>query len=104
MDCVLVTFQPYTTLGTQTLTLGLSQLPYPKFLLLMVKPSLENHSGPCLMAIPYLSPYLDSLGTNFRHGANFATGGSLIRPGGYSPFHLGIKKFSFCKSTQLSEI
>ncbi|KAM2801013.1 hypothetical protein PS2_044499 [Malus domestica] len=89
MDCVLVTFQPYTTLGTLTLTLGLSQLPYPKFLLLM---------------IPYLSPYLDSLGTNFRHGANFATGGSLIRPGGYSPFHLGIKKFSFCKSTQLSEI
>ncbi|KAM1239287.1 hypothetical protein ACFX2I_044959 [Malus domestica] len=97
MDCVLVTFQPYTTLGTQTLTLGLSQLPYPKFLLLMVKP--ENHPGTCLMAISYLSPYLDSLGTNFRHGANFATGGSLIRLGGYSLFHLGIQKFSFCKST-----
>ncbi|KAM2583807.1 hypothetical protein TB2_044869 [Malus domestica] len=83
MDCVLVTFQPYTTLGTQTLTLGLSQLPYPKFLLLMIS---------------YLSPYLDSLGTNF-HGANFATGGSLIRLGGYSLFHLDIQKFSFCKST-----
>ncbi|XP_048230173.1 GDSL esterase/lipase At3g27950 isoform X4 [Ricinus communis] len=38
--------------------------------------------------LPYLSPYLDSVGTDFRHGANFATGGSSIRPGGYSPFHL----------------
>ncbi|KAM1009424.1 hypothetical protein ACFX13_045724 [Malus domestica] len=103
MDCVLVTFQPYTTLGTQTLTLGLSQLPYPKFLLLMVKP--ENHPGPSeKLQIPYLSPYLASLGNNFQHGANFATGGSLIRPGGYSPFHLGIQNFSFCKSTQSSEI
>ncbi|KAM1239279.1 hypothetical protein ACFX2I_044951 [Malus domestica] len=97
MDCVLVTFQPYTTLGTQTLTLGLSQLPYPKFLLLMVKP--ENHPGTSeKLQISYLSPYLDSLGTNF-HGANFATGGSLIRLGGYSLFHLDIQKFSFCKST-----
>ncbi|XP_059639802.1 GDSL esterase/lipase At3g27950 [Cornus florida] len=40
------------------------------------------------LGLPYLSAYLDSIGTNFRHGANFATGGSSIRPGGYSPFHL----------------
>nr|XP_023884693.1 GDSL esterase/lipase At5g14450-like [Quercus suber] len=43
------------------------------------------------LKLPYLSAYLDSLDTNFRHGANFATGGSSIRPGGYSPFHLGIQ-------------
>ncbi|XP_030953967.1 GDSL esterase/lipase At3g27950-like [Quercus lobata] len=43
----------------------------------------------------YLSAYLDSLGTNFRHGANFATGGSSIRPGGYGPFHLGIQTSQF---------
>ncbi|KAL3526054.1 hypothetical protein ACH5RR_014426 [Cinchona calisaya] len=43
------------------------------------------------LGFPYLSAYLDSIGTNFRHGANFATGGSSIRPGGYSPFHLGIQ-------------
>ncbi|KAF8017540.1 hypothetical protein BT93_H2654 [Corymbia citriodora subsp. variegata] len=27
------------------------------------------------LGLPYLSAYLDSMGTNFRHGANFATGG-----------------------------
>ncbi|KAL5582567.1 hypothetical protein UlMin_015009 [Ulmus minor] len=49
------------------------------------------------LKLPYLSPYLDSLGTNFKHGANFATGGSSIRPGGYSPFHLGIQIFQFLR-------
>ncbi|PRQ53906.1 putative alpha-L-fucosidase [Rosa chinensis] len=49
------------------------------------------------LQLPYLSPYLDSLGTNFRHGANFATGGSSIRPGGYSPFHLGIQVSQFIR-------
>ncbi|XAR51863.1 Alpha-L-fucosidase [Bertholletia excelsa] len=43
------------------------------------------------LGLPYLSAYLDSIGTNFRHGANFATGGSSIRPGGYSPFHLDLQ-------------
>ncbi|KAI8019230.1 GDSL esterase/lipase [Camellia lanceoleosa] len=43
------------------------------------------------LGVPYSSAYLDSIGTNFSHGANFATGGSSIRPGGYSPFHLGIQ-------------
>ena len=47
------------------------------------------------LKLPYLSAYLDSLGTNFRHGANFATGGSSICPGGYSPFHLGIQVSQF---------
>lgn len=49
------------------------------------------------LKLPYLSPYLDSVGTNFRHGANFATGGSSIRPGGYSPFHLGIQLSQFIR-------
>ncbi|XP_027153358.1 GDSL esterase/lipase At3g27950 isoform X2 [Coffea eugenioides] len=43
------------------------------------------------LGLPYLSAYLDSIGSNFRHGANFATGGSSIRPGGYSPFHLQLQ-------------
>ncbi|XP_038715994.1 GDSL esterase/lipase At3g27950-like [Tripterygium wilfordii] len=47
------------------------------------------------LQLPYLSPYLDSIGTNFRHGANFATAGSCIQPGGYSPFHLGIQISQF---------
>ncbi|XP_050225038.1 GDSL esterase/lipase At3g27950 [Mercurialis annua] len=49
------------------------------------------------LKLPYLSPYLDSIGTNFKHGANFATGGSSIRPGGYSPFHLGIQIAQFIR-------
>ncbi|XP_030544801.1 GDSL esterase/lipase At3g27950 isoform X3 [Rhodamnia argentea] len=49
------------------------------------------------LKLPYLSAYLDSIETNFRHGANFATGGSSIRPGGYSPFHLGIQISQFMR-------
>ncbi|ONK57791.1 uncharacterized protein A4U43_C09F4130 [Asparagus officinalis] len=30
------------------------------------------------LGLPYLSSYLDSLGTNFSHGANFATASSTI--------------------------
>lgn len=47
------------------------------------------------LKFPYLSAYLDSVGTTFRHGADFATGGSSIRPGGYSPFHLGLQVSQF---------
>lgn len=50
------------------------------------------------LALPYLSAYLDSIGSNFQHGANFATGGATIRPQNeswfqnyYSPFSLDIQ-------------
>ncbi|KAK4274015.1 hypothetical protein QN277_017307 [Acacia crassicarpa] len=52
--------------------------------------------------LPYLSAYLDSLGTNFTHGANFATAAStitlpptILAAGGYSPFYLNIQYFQF---------
>ncbi|KAK7301375.1 hypothetical protein RJT34_12238 [Clitoria ternatea] len=52
--------------------------------------------------LPYLSAYLDSLGTNFSHGANFATSSSTIRlppdvipQGGFSPFFLDIQYTQF---------
>ncbi|RDX90173.1 hypothetical protein CR513_27992 [Mucuna pruriens] len=52
--------------------------------------------------LPYLSAYLDSLGTNFLHGANFATAASTIRlppsvipQGGFSPFYLDIQYTQF---------
>ncbi|KAH9757001.1 GDSL esterase/lipase [Citrus sinensis] len=55
--------------------------------------------------LPYLSAYLDSVGTNFSHGANFATGGSTIRVPdrilptnegfGFSPFYLDIQLSQF---------
>ncbi|XVE74939.1 hypothetical protein DITRI_Ditri12bG0058800 [Diplodiscus trichospermus] len=54
------------------------------------------------LRLPYLSAYLDSIGTNFRHGANFATGGSTIQPldarmfkQGYSPISLDIQLSQF---------
>ncbi|KAL1357049.1 hypothetical protein HN51_009046 [Arachis hypogaea] len=47
------------------------------------------------LKLPYVSAYLNSVGSNYRHGANFATGGSSILPGGYSPFHLGLQVSQF---------
>ncbi|KAK7385190.1 hypothetical protein VNO78_30903 [Psophocarpus tetragonolobus] len=49
----------------------------------------------------YPNSYLDSLGTNFSSGANFATAGSTIRPQPsigqrmFSPFYLGIQYSQF---------
>lgn len=52
--------------------------------------------------MPYLSAYLDSIGTSFGHGANFATGGSTIQPvdagifeAGFSPISLDIQLLQF---------
>ncbi|OMO59315.1 Lipase, GDSL [Corchorus capsularis] len=54
------------------------------------------------LGLPHLSPYLDSVGTSFRHGANFAIGGSTIRNqnesmslNGVSPFSLDIQMIQF---------
>ncbi|KAI9078053.1 hypothetical protein K1719_039978 [Acacia pycnantha] len=47
------------------------------------------------LKLPYLSAYLNSLGSNYRHGANFAVGGASIRPGGFSPFDLGVQTAQF---------
>ncbi|XP_023759128.1 alpha-L-fucosidase 3 isoform X3 [Lactuca sativa] len=52
--------------------------------------------------LPYLSAYLDALGSNFTQGANFATAGSTIRPqnqtlhqSGFSPFSLNVQWYQF---------
>ncbi|GMP57838.1 hypothetical protein CsSME_00021746 [Camellia sinensis var. sinensis] len=45
------------------------------------------------LGVPYLSPYLDSIGSNFKHGANFAAAGSTIKPG--SLLHLTIQLAQF---------
>ncbi|XP_024023935.1 GDSL esterase/lipase At3g26430 [Morus notabilis] len=54
------------------------------------------------LGLPYLSAFLDSLGSNFSHGANFATAGSTIRPqnttisqSGYSPISLDVQFVQF---------
>ncbi|GKV23012.1 hypothetical protein SLEP1_g32803 [Rubroshorea leprosula] len=54
------------------------------------------------LKLPYLNAYLDSIGTNFRHGANFAIGGSTIQPldtrvfnQGFNPISLDIQILQF---------
>ncbi|XP_021733716.1 GDSL esterase/lipase At5g14450-like [Chenopodium quinoa] len=46
------------------------------------------------LGLPYLSAYLNSIGANFSHGANFATGGSTIRRQNETIFQYGISPFS----------
>ncbi|PRQ26545.1 putative alpha-L-fucosidase [Rosa chinensis] len=60
---------------------------------------------------PYLSAYLDSLGTNFSYGANFATAASTIRlpdfilpAGGFSPFYLDIQYLQFLQLKSRSQL
>ncbi|KAG5604799.1 hypothetical protein H5410_026291 [Solanum commersonii] len=54
------------------------------------------------IGIPHLSAFLDALGSNFSHGANFATTGSTIRPqnttlhqSGFSPISLNVQSYEF---------
>ncbi|KAI3846464.1 hypothetical protein MKW92_034519 [Papaver armeniacum] len=58
------------------------------------------------LGLPHLSPYLDSIGTNFTHGANFATAASRIRKlnhsvpqGGLSPISLDVQKNEYAEFT-----
>uniref|UniRef100_A0A6N2MAT8 Alpha-L-fucosidase n=1 Tax=Salix viminalis TaxID=40686 RepID=A0A6N2MAT8_SALVM len=46
------------------------------------------------LRLPYLSAYLNSIGTSYRHGANFATGGSTIRRQNETIFEYGISPFA----------
>ncbi|KAL3835621.1 hypothetical protein ACJIZ3_010357 [Penstemon smallii] len=63
------------------------------------------------LGLPYLSAYLDALGTNFTHGANFATAGSTIRPqnttlhqSGFSPISLNVQYYQFNDFQRRSQI
>ncbi|KAL8139504.1 hypothetical protein V2J09_005525 [Rumex salicifolius] len=82
---------------TGAISAAIGFVPLPNGETFFHKPAGRACDGPENLGVPYLSPYLDSIGTNFRHGANFATGGSSIRPGGYSPFHLGIQINQFIR-------
>ncbi|XP_077227339.1 GDSL esterase/lipase At5g14450-like isoform X2 [Tasmannia lanceolata] len=64
------------------------------------------------LMLPYLNAYLDSIGTSFHQGANFATAGSTIRPqntslfwGGFSPFSLNVQLRQFLQfKTRTNEL
>lgn len=46
------------------------------------------------LGLPFLSPYLQSIGSNFTHGANFATAASTVRLPSTSVFVSGVSPFS----------
>lgn len=46
------------------------------------------------LGMPFLSPYLQSIGSDFRHGANFATLASTVLLPNTSLFVSGISPFS----------
>ncbi|KAF8015660.1 hypothetical protein BT93_H1245 [Corymbia citriodora subsp. variegata] len=54
------------------------------------------------LGLPFVSAYLDSVGSDYRHGANFATGGSTIQPidgrafdARFSPISLNVQLLQF---------
>lgn len=46
------------------------------------------------LGLPFLSPYLQSIGSNYRHGANYATLASTVLLPNTSLFVTGISPFS----------
>ncbi|XP_008221893.1 PREDICTED: GDSL esterase/lipase At3g26430-like [Prunus mume] len=63
------------------------------------------------LGLPFLSAYLDSVGSNFSHGANFATAASTIRPqnttlhqSGFSPISLDVQYDEFYDFPPRSQI
>ncbi|KAK1575618.1 hypothetical protein Q3G72_006978 [Acer saccharum] len=63
------------------------------------------------LGLPYVSGYLDSVGSDFTHGANFATAGSTVRPqnttlrqSGFSPISLDVQWNEFYDFHQRSQV
>ncbi|CAK9181903.1 unnamed protein product [Ilex paraguariensis] len=63
------------------------------------------------LGLPFLSAYLNSLGTNFTNGANFASAAATIGPpeyiipvGGFSPFYLDVQYWQLKQFIYRSQI
>ncbi|KAL8138242.1 LOW QUALITY PROTEIN: hypothetical protein V2J09_004243 [Rumex salicifolius] len=94
----------YTTSATRTPTpeaFPLRFSPFRSHTTFFKKPAGRDSDGRNIidflaerLGLPYLSAYLNSIGENFSHGANFATGGSTIRRQNETIFQYGISPFS----------
>ncbi|KAH9622444.1 hypothetical protein KSS87_016668 [Heliosperma pusillum] len=50
------------------------------------------------LSLPYLSSYLDAIGADFKHGANFASGGTTIMPTNEKLYGFGVSPFSLSQN------
>ncbi|BFG16341.1 hypothetical protein CerSpe_026150 [Prunus speciosa] len=94
---------------TGGLSAAFGQAPYPNGETYFHTPSGRYSDGRLLidfiaesLRLPHLSAFLDSVGSNFSHGANFATAGSTMRPqnttisqSGLSPISLDVQLVQF---------
>ncbi|VVA13341.1 Hypothetical predicted protein [Prunus dulcis] len=103
---------------TGGLSAAFGQAPYPNGETYFHTPSGRYSDGRLLidfiaesLRLPHLSAFLDSVGSNFSHGANFATAGSTIRPpnttisqSGVSPISLDVQLVQFLDFRTRSQI
>jgi phospholipase/lecithinase/hemolysin len=94
---------------TGGLSASFGQAPYPNGQTFFHSPSGRFSDGRLIidfiaeeLGLPYLNAFLDSIGSNFSHGANFATAGSTVRPpnatiaqSGVSPISLDVQLVQF---------
>ncbi|KAI9169142.1 hypothetical protein LWI28_007618 [Acer negundo] len=103
---------------TGGLSAAFGQAPYPHGITHFHHPAGRFCDGRLLidfiaedLGLPYLSAYLDSMASNFSHGANFATAGSTIRPqntsmtqSGVSPISLDVQYVQYSDFHQRSPV
>ncbi|XP_050374177.1 GDSL esterase/lipase At3g26430-like [Argentina anserina] len=102
---------------TGGLSAAFGQAPYPNGETYFRTPSGRYSDGRLIidfiaesLRLPHLSAFLDSVGSNFSHGANFATAGSTIRPPnmtiqyGPSPVSLDVQSVEFSDFHRRSQI
>ncbi|KAL5826869.1 hypothetical protein ACOSQ3_018707 [Xanthoceras sorbifolium] len=103
---------------TGGLSAAFGQAPYPHGITHFHHPAGRFCDGRLLidfiaddLGLPYLTAYLDSMASNFSHGANFATAGSTIRPqtatmsqSGVSPISLDVQFVQYSDFHQRSPV
>ncbi|CAE6067695.1 unnamed protein product [Arabidopsis arenosa] len=103
---------------TGGLSAAFGQAPYPNGRTFFHSPSGRFSDGRLIidfiateLGLPFLNAFLDSIGSNFSHGANFATAGSTVRPpnttisqSGASPISLDVQLVQFSNFLTRSQL